>query len=87
MTDDSLAGLTERLRHFAAERDWEQFHSPKNLAIGVAAEAGELASQQRAEGGIAQGILAAGKELPAGFKRAVIVEEVHGGRDVGSWNR
>ena len=45
MTDDSLAGLTERLRHFAAERDWEQFHSPKNLAIGVAAEAGELAAE------------------------------------------
>jgi hypothetical protein len=45
MTDDSLARLTERLRHFAAERDWEQFHSPKNLAIGVAAEAGELAAE------------------------------------------
>ena len=44
-TADSLAGLTDRLRRFAAERDWEQFHSPKNLAIGVAAEAGELAAE------------------------------------------
>jgi NTP pyrophosphatase (non-canonical NTP hydrolase) len=44
-TVDSLAGLTDRLRRFAAERDWDQFHSPKNLAIGVAAEAGELAAE------------------------------------------
>jgi len=44
-TVDSLVGLTDRLRRFAAERDWEQFHSPKNLAIGVAAEAGELAAE------------------------------------------
>jgi len=45
MSEDSLARLTVRLREFAAERDWEPFHSPKNLAIGVAAEAGELAAE------------------------------------------
>jgi NTP pyrophosphatase (non-canonical NTP hydrolase) len=45
MTEDSLSRLTERLRRFAAERDWEQFHSPKNLAMGVTAEAGELAAE------------------------------------------
>jgi hypothetical protein len=28
---DSLTTLREELRHFAADRDWEQFHSPKNL--------------------------------------------------------
>ena len=39
---DSLRHLTERLRAFAAARDWDQFHSPKNLAMAVAAEAGEL---------------------------------------------
>jgi NTP pyrophosphatase (non-canonical NTP hydrolase) len=45
MAADTLAALTERLRQFAAERDWEQFHSPKNLAMGVTAEAGELAAE------------------------------------------
>jgi NTP pyrophosphatase (non-canonical NTP hydrolase) len=37
-----IAGVQERLRKFAAARDWEQFHSPKNLAMALAAEAGEL---------------------------------------------
>jgi dCTP diphosphatase len=34
--------LPARLAEFARDRDWEQFHSPKNLAMAVAAEAGEL---------------------------------------------
>jgi dCTP diphosphatase len=34
--------LRRRLAEFAAERDWERFHSPKNLAMALAAEAGEL---------------------------------------------
>ncbi|MDX1375471.1 MAG: nucleotide pyrophosphohydrolase [Burkholderiales bacterium] len=38
----SLEELRARLAAFAAERDWEQFHSPKNLAMALAAEAGEL---------------------------------------------
>ena len=37
-----LESLRDRLRAFAAERDWEQFHSPKNLAMALSAEAGEL---------------------------------------------
>jgi Predicted pyrophosphatase len=37
-----LEALRERLREFSAARDWEQFHSPKNLAMALAAEAGEL---------------------------------------------
>jgi NTP pyrophosphatase (non-canonical NTP hydrolase) len=37
-----LEDLRERLRTFAAERDWDQFHSPKNLAMALSAEAGEL---------------------------------------------
>ena len=37
-----LEELRERLRAFAAARDWDQFHSPKNLAMALAAEAGEL---------------------------------------------
>ena len=34
--------LTEKLRQFAADRDWDQFHSPKNLASALAVEAAEL---------------------------------------------
>ncbi|QVL46929.1 MAG: nucleotide pyrophosphohydrolase [Thiocapsa sp.] len=39
---DSLDQLNARLLAFARERDWEQFHSPKNLAMALAGEAGEL---------------------------------------------
>lgn len=38
----SLAVLKNRILAFAQERDWEQFHSPKNLSMALAAEAGEL---------------------------------------------
>jgi len=37
-----LEQLKLRLREFAAERDWEQFHSPKNLSMALIGEAGEL---------------------------------------------
>src|SRR2546425_8386477 len=37
-----VEGLQHRLRAFADARDWERFHSPKNLAMAVASEAGEL---------------------------------------------
>lgn len=39
---DSLETLRARLAEFAAERDWDQFHNPKNLAMALAGEAGEL---------------------------------------------
>ncbi|HEY3326568.1 MAG TPA: nucleotide pyrophosphohydrolase [Novimethylophilus sp.] len=39
---DRLDGLRERLRGFVRERDWEQFHSPKNLAMAMIVEAAEL---------------------------------------------
>jgi NTP pyrophosphatase (non-canonical NTP hydrolase) len=45
MPQDSLAQLTARVRQFAAKRDWEKFHSPKNLAMALTAEAGELAAE------------------------------------------
>jgi len=44
-TDPDLAALTARIRRFAAERDWEQFHTPKNLTMALAAEVGELIEQ------------------------------------------
>ena len=40
---DSLEDLKHKMRVFAAERDWEQFHSPKNLAMALCGEIGELA--------------------------------------------
>ena len=39
---DSLQQLNRRLREFARQRDWEQFHSPKNLAMAMIAECAEL---------------------------------------------
>ena len=40
--ESPLPALARRLREFAQERDWEQFHSPKNLAVAVSVEAAEL---------------------------------------------
>ena len=37
-----LEGLRAQLREFAAARDWDQFHSPKNLAMALSVEAAEL---------------------------------------------
>ncbi len=37
-----LSSLTQALRDFAKARDWEQFHSPKNLASALSVEAAEL---------------------------------------------
>lgn len=42
MANADLDALTQSLRRFAAERDWDQFHSPKNLATALAVEASEL---------------------------------------------
>jgi dCTP diphosphatase len=43
--ESPLPALARRLREFAQERDWEQFHSPKNLAMALVGEAGELAAE------------------------------------------
>lgn len=37
-----ISELQARLREFARERDWEQFHTPENLAKSISIEAGEL---------------------------------------------
>jgi NTP pyrophosphatase (non-canonical NTP hydrolase) len=64
----SLDDLAARLADFARERDWDQFHSPKNLAMALAGEVGELlehfqwlTEQQSAD-------------LPADVKEAVALE-------------
>lgn len=42
MSEITLELLRNKLRHFAAERDWDQFHSPKNLSMALIAESAEL---------------------------------------------
>ena len=41
----SIDDLTMRVRAFGAERDWERFHTPKNLAMALAGEVGELLAE------------------------------------------
>ena len=40
-----LEELRARINSFASERDWNQFHSPKNLSMALIVEAGELVEQ------------------------------------------
>ncbi len=47
MDQGEFEDLTQILRNFAAERNWSKFHSPKNLAMAVGAEAGELLAEFR----------------------------------------
>lgn len=43
LTKDTLTELRDLTRAFAAERDWQQFHTPKNLAMALSVEVAELA--------------------------------------------
>ena len=65
---DSLDELRDALRAFAAEREWDQFHSPRNLATALAVEAAELLEpfQWLDE--------ASARELPAATRAAVTEE-------------
>lgn len=42
MAVNFIPELTRQLRQFASDRDWQQFHTPKNLAMALAVEAAEL---------------------------------------------
>ncbi len=42
---DSLTLLRDRLRAFADARDWPRYHTPRNLALALAGEVGELAAE------------------------------------------
>ena len=44
-SEDSLRALRARINAFVAERDWAQFHTPKNLAMAMIVEAAELVEQ------------------------------------------
>ena len=41
-TKSDLYQLQEQLRHFAIQRNWDQFHTPKNLVMALSGEVGEL---------------------------------------------
>lgn len=43
MSTDVLIELRDRLRTFAREREWDRYHTPKNLAMALIVEAAELA--------------------------------------------
>ncbi len=40
--NDTLQDMTQKVQDFCKERDWDQYHNPKDLAIGISTEAGEL---------------------------------------------
>jgi NTP pyrophosphatase (non-canonical NTP hydrolase) len=42
---DIIQELTQEIRAFADARDWQKFHTPKNLSMAIAGEAGELAAE------------------------------------------
>src|SRR4051794_34545805 len=44
MTDE-LGELRARIRQFSADRDWDQFHTPRNLILALVGEVGELAAE------------------------------------------
>jgi NTP pyrophosphatase (non-canonical NTP hydrolase) len=44
---DRLEAVLQEIRQFVRERDWQQFHDPKNLAMAIASEAGELLAEYR----------------------------------------
>lgn len=50
---ESLDSLRDQLREFAKERDWDQYHTPKNLSMALIAEAAELVEHfQWVDGGL-----------------------------------
>jgi dCTP diphosphatase len=66
---NSLLELRDALRRFAAERDWDQFHSPKNLASALTVEAAELlenfqwVTEQQSGALTADKLIAVGNEM------------------------
>ncbi|RRT48840.1 hypothetical protein B296_00013379 [Ensete ventricosum] len=54
--DVSLKELSRKLEEFALERDWMQFHSPRNLLLAVVGEVGELAEIFMWRGEVAKGL-------------------------------
>ena len=49
-TDRSLESIRQEVAQFAQERDWDQFHSPRNLLFALMGEVGEVAEIVRWQG-------------------------------------
>jgi dCTP diphosphatase len=64
-----LESLRDRLREFTAARDWDQFHSPKNLAMALSVEASELLE-------IFQWLTEAQSRAPDDKTRAAVRDEI-----------
>jgi NTP pyrophosphatase (non-canonical NTP hydrolase) len=70
-TETTVAALRELVEQFVAERDWHQFHTPKNLSMALAIEAAELMEhfqwltpeQSREVAGQPEHLAAVGEEL------------------------
>lgn len=69
MSKDTLEQLRQRVADFAAARDWDQFHSPKNLSMALIAEAAELVEHF-------QWLTEEQSRMLAPDKRAAVAEEL-----------
>jgi len=82
--DTTIATLTAEIRAFRDARDWLQFHNPKELAVAIAAEAGELLqhfvwqSPEQSDRRVADRRDAIASEV-ADFPRSVILNQVENG--------
>lgn len=54
--DVGLADLTQKMADFASERDWEKFHSPRNLLLALVGEVGELSEIFQWKGEVPRGL-------------------------------
>lgn len=70
---DPLLTLRDALRAFAAERDWEQFHTPRNLAVALSVEAGELLEHFQWMDEAASAQLSADKRVQIGEEMADVL--------------
>jgi dCTP diphosphatase len=68
-----LESLVAELRQFVAEREWQPFHDPKNLAMLLASEVGELVAEYR---WVASGAAADAHARAGGEARARIEDEI-----------
>ncbi|MDO5406636.1 MAG: nucleotide pyrophosphohydrolase [Eubacteriales bacterium] len=71
MRDEMLTTMTGKVQKFCEERDWDQFHNPKDLAIGISTEANELLDIFRFKSGSQMRELFADRE-----KREHVEEEI-----------
>jgi NTP pyrophosphatase (non-canonical NTP hydrolase) len=82
----TIEELKQLVQRFVAERDWDQFHSPKNLSMALAVEAAELMEHfqwidlaaSRAIAGDADKLAAVGEELADVFAYSLALADVLG---------